>query len=222
MSRVRDVTRSERCPLGARDVHSSDGAFALVGFVAVSAYAGDGASDVRLEEDSEDPEDASEDAVPRPGRALDAAQIDRLCVLPGHRGIGVKEALLRVADGFHAAGLPVRVKTASESAAKSFRRCALLAYEGFKDPTRAGVAKSRGVKTVVVVDRDDTKAETETETTSAASRWGEDPEDTRRYTSRWRHGDEDGGEPSPVARTTPVAGTTPVARLLLVEPRRLL
>ena len=206
-SRVRDVHSR------VRDVHSSDGAFALVGFVAVSAYAGDGASDVRLEEDSEDPEDASEDAVPRPGRALDAAQIDRLCVLPGHRGIGVKEALLRVADGFHAAGLPVRVKTASESAAKSFRRCALLAYEGFKDPTRAGVAKSRGVKTVVVVDRDDTKAETETETTSAASRWGEDPEDTRRYTSRdgWRHGDENGGEPSPVARTTPVAGTTPLA-----------
>ena len=214
MSRVRDVHSGVRdVHSGARDVHSSDGAFALVGFVAVSAYAGDGASDVRLEEDSEDPEDASEDAVPRPGRALDAAQIDRLCVLPGHRGIGVKEALLRVADGFHAAGLPVRVKTASESAAKSFRRCALLAYEGFKDPTRAGVAKSRGVKTVVVVDRDDTKAETETETTSAASRWGEDPEDTRRYTSLdgWRHGDEDGGEPSPVARTTSVAGTTPLA-----------
>ena len=208
---VRDVHHSgvRDVHSGARDVHSSDGAFALVGFVAVSAYAGDGASDVRLEEDSEDPEDASEDAVPRPGRALDAAQIDRLCVLPGHRGIGVKEALLRVADGFHAAGLPVRVKTASESAAKSFRRCALLAYEGFKDPTRAGVAKSRGVKTVVVVDRDDTKAETETETTSAASRWGEDPEDTRRYTSRdgWRHGDEDDGEPSPVAGTTPVANS---------------
>ena len=89
----------------------------------------------------------------------------------------------------------------------------MLAYEGPEDPTRAGVAKSRGVKTVVVVDRDDTKAETETETTSAASRWGEDPEDTRRYTSRdgWRHGDEDDGEPSPVAGTTSVAGTTPLA-----------
>ena len=73
-----------------------------------------------------------------------------------------------------------------------------MAYEEFKDPTRAGVAKSRGVKTVVVVDRDDTKAETETETTSAASRWGEDRRDTRSTSrgQRRRRGDEDGGEPS--------------------------
>ena len=99
-------------------------------FVAVSAYAGDGASDVRLEEDSEDPEDASEDAVPRPGRALDAAQIDRLCVLPGHRGIGVKEALLRVADGFHAAGLPVRVKTASGRRGEEFSEVRVVGVRG--------------------------------------------------------------------------------------------
>ena len=233
---------------GDEDVDENGDASTLVGFVAMSAYAGDGASELLLFEDVDD--DASEDAggppraeasPPRPGRALDAAQIDRLCVLPGYRGIGVKEALLRVADGFHAAGLPVRVKTASESAAKSFRRCALLAYEGFKDPTRAGVAKSRGVKTVVVVDGDDRNEATDaTGTTNgngngglsgrredwrredgrredgrredgrredgrredgrreAASRWGEDPEDARRYLSRdgWRrkNGNGDGGD----------------------------
>ena len=76
----------------------------------------------------------------------------RLCVLPGHRGAGVKEALLRCADGYHAQGLPVRIKTAKQDVAESFNKCPLLAYEGFRDPRKAGVSKRRERKAVVVVD----------------------------------------------------------------------
>jgi hypothetical protein len=70
---------------------------AAIGFIALSAYGMDG---------------SSEAIFGGGGKMLTAAQVDRLCVLPGRRGVGVKEALLRTADGFHALGLPVRIKTA--------------------------------------------------------------------------------------------------------------
>ena len=105
-------------------------------------------------------------------------------MLPARRRRGVKERLLRCADGFHAIGVPVRVKTASRSAAGSFVRCALLAYDGFKDPTRAGVSKRRGTKTFVVVD-------------DASSR----ERDERRYEDDWRNRE--------VGRSIPVAAETP-------------
>ena len=130
-----------------------------------------------------------DDRVARPGGSLTNAQVDRLCVLPARRGSGVKERLLRCADGFHAIGVPVRVKTASRSAAGSFVRCALLAYDGFKDPTRAGVSKRRGTKTVVVVDAND-----------ATSRTTRD-DDPRRYEDDWRNRE--------VGRSIPVAAETP-------------
>ena len=169
------------------------------GFVAFSAYDaddsyddGDGSHDgdggLADDEDEHagDVRDRYDDRyVARPGGSLNNAQVDRLCVLPERRGRGVKERLLRCADGFHACGVPVRVKTASMSAAKSFVRCALLAYDGFKDPTRAGVSKRRGTKTIVVVDED-------------PSRPRDDP---RRYEDDWRNRE--------VGRSIPVAAETP-------------
>ena len=179
------------------------------GFVAFSAYdaeeegdgdeglAGDG--DERAGDELTDParsidnrlidDRLIDDRVARPGGSLTNAQVDRLCVLPARRGSGVKERLLRCADGYHAIGVPVRVKTASRSAAGSFVRCALLAYDGFKDPTRAGVSKRRGTKTVVVVDVNDA--------TSRTTR-GDDP---RRYEDDWRNRE--------VGRSIPVAAETP-------------
>ncbi len=149
---------------------------ARVGFVAIGAYGGDGAEALLpLEEEDEDEEEEEEEEAgthaspggkkeraasdshlraPRSTRFLTAAQVDRLCVLPSRRGVGVKEALLRVADAFHALGLPVRLKTASVDATRSLLRCPLLALEGFRDPrTKAGVAKRRGAKIVAVVPR---------------------------------------------------------------------
>ena len=62
-----------------------------VGFIALSAYGKD------CSETSASISAAS--AALEAGRMLTGAQVDRLCVLPGYRGAGVKEALLRVADG---------------------------------------------------------------------------------------------------------------------------
>ena len=142
------------------------------------------------------------------GRVLTHAKIERLCVKDGFRGVGVAQTLLRVADGFHACGVPVRVKTASERARASFANMPeVLAFVGFKDPTAAGVSKKRGARVVVVVDdasghdanrRDtektetrepETERETETQTERDVSRaarmppprWGADPEDDRAY-----------------------------------------
>ena len=148
---------------------------ARVGFVAIGAYGGDGAEALLPLEDEEEEEEEEEEEAgthaspggkkeraasdshlrpPRSTRFLTAAQVDRLCVLPSRRGVGVKEALLRVADAFHALGLPVRLKTASVDATRSLLRCPLLALEGFRDPrTKAGVAKRRGAKIVAVVPR---------------------------------------------------------------------
>ena len=149
---------------------------ARVGFVAIGAYGGDGAEALIPPEEEDEDEDEEEEAeagthaspggkkeraasdshlrTPRSTRFLTAAQVDRLCVLPSRRGVGVKEALLRVADAFHALGLPVRLKTASVDATRSLLRCPLLALEGFRDPrTKAGVAKRRGAKIVAVVPR---------------------------------------------------------------------
>ena len=150
---------------------------ARVGFVAIGAYGGDSAEALLPleDEEEEDEEEEEEEAgthaspggkkeraasdshlrsTPRSTRFLTAAQVDRLCVLPSRRGVGVKEALLRVADAFHALGLPVRLKTASVAATRSLLRCPLLALEGFRDPrTKAGVAKRRGAKIVAVVPR---------------------------------------------------------------------
>ena len=149
---------------------------ARVGFVAIGAYGGDGAEALIPPEEEDEDEDEEEEAeagthaspggkkeraasdshlrTPRSTRFLTAAQVDRLCVLPSRRGVGVKEALLRVADAFHALVLPVRLKTASVDATRSLLRCPLLALEGFRDPrTKAGVAKRRGAKIVAVVPR---------------------------------------------------------------------
>ena len=159
------------------------------GFVAFSAYDADDEDgrDVGVAgEDDEHAGDAppGDERVARPGGSLTNAQVDRLCVLPARRRRGIKERLLRCADGFHAIGVPVRVKTASRSAAGSFVRCALLAYDGFKDPTRAGVSKRRGTKTFVVVD-------------DASSR----ERDERRYEDDWRN--REVGQSIPVAAETP-------------------
>ena len=125
-----------------------------VGFIALTAYGDDDRDrDEYPLTDDDDTKMGKYNA--KPGGTLTGAQVDRLCVLPGARGRGVKERLLRCADGFHSVGLPVRVKTASRTAAESFVRCPLLAYDGFKDPTKAGVSKRRGTKTVVVVDGED-------------------------------------------------------------------
>ena len=122
------------------------------------------------------------------------AQVDRLCVLPDHRGRGVKEILLRdVCDGFHRAlGLAVRVKTAKESVVKSFQSCELLAFERVKDPSANGVAKRRGAKNVVVLPILDQKPR--------AERWTEDPDDARDY-SDWRGAAKDDGRSSADAAT---------------------
>ena len=108
------------------------------------------------------------------------------------------QTLLRVADGFHACGVPVRVKTASERARASFSKMpSLLRFVGFKDPTVAGVSKARGVRTVVVVDDVDRRQEEESDdrrTTGGLERsvghfrrrWGADEDDARERESRRR------------------------------------
>ena len=142
------------CPYDeARARRDSDAERVGLGFVAVAAHERGGA-----EEDSEfmnelinSDEFINSDASL--GRVLTNAQIERLCVKTGFRGVGVAQTLLRVADGFHKCGVPVRIKTASEKAFTSFSNMpALLKFVGFKDPTTAGVSKARGVRTVVVVD----------------------------------------------------------------------
>ena len=160
-----------------------------VGFIALTAYGDDHDRDEYPLTDDDDTKMGKYNA--KPGGTLTGAQVDRLCVLPGARGRGVKERLLRCADGFHAVGLPVRVKTASRTAAESFVRCPLLAYDGFKDPTKAGVSKRRGTKTVVVVDGEDG---------GKIKNAGEDRYDPRRYEDDWR-------ERSPsVPRSIPTSG----------------
>ena len=77
-------------------------------------------------------------------------------------------------DGFHALGLPVRIKTAKESVVASFRRCALLAFDRVKDPKAHGVRKTRGTKSVVVLP-----------TANRGGRWRRDGDDERDY-SNWR------------------------------------
>ena len=110
-----------------------------------------------------------------PDFVFTSAQVDRLCVAPDARGRGVKEILLRDAcDGFHALGLPVRIKTAKESVVASFRRCALLAFDRVKDPKAHGVRKTRGTKSVVVLP-----------TANRGGRWRRDDDDERDY-SNWR------------------------------------
>ena len=147
-----------------------------VGFIALTAYGDDDHDrDEYPLTDDDDTKMGKYNA--KPGGTLTGAQVDRLCVLPGARGRGVKERLLRCADGFHSVGLPVRVKTASRTAAESFVRCPLLAYDGFKDPTKAGVSKRRGTKTVVVVDGEDG---------GKIKNAGEDRYDPRRYEDDWR------------------------------------
>ena len=49
-------------------------------------------------------------------------------MLPEQRGAGAMRALLRVADAYHALGLPVRVKTGRVAVHEVFVRCAALAY----------------------------------------------------------------------------------------------
>jgi hypothetical protein len=51
------------------------------------------------------------------------------------------QILLRLSDAFHVDGLPVRIKTASESVHRSFNRCALLEAEGYR---REGQRRSKG------------------------------------------------------------------------------
>ena len=108
------------------------------------------------------------------------------------------QTLLRVADGFHACGVPARVKTASEKARASFAKMtSLLRFVGFKDPTTAGVSKSRGVRTVVVVDdvgkgsEEKEKGKTDVDRADRADRaaavpprWGSDPGDARAHARR--------------------------------------
>jgi hypothetical protein len=121
-----------------------------LGFVAVAAHErGDAEEDSEFINSSDEFINSSSSL----GRVLTNAQIERLCVKTGFRGVGVAQTLLRVADGFHKCGVPVRIKTASEKAFTSFSNMpALLKFIGFKDPTTAGVSKARGVRTVVVVD----------------------------------------------------------------------
>ena len=152
-----------------------------LGFVSVTAHERGGFHVVRDTRDDDD-DDVTDG---RFGRVLTNAQIERLCVKEGARGVGVAQTLLRVADGFHACGVPARIKTASEKARVSFARMSsVLAFVGFKDPTTAGVSKSRGVRTVVVVDDVGREQAKEGKNAEVPPRWGADPEDARAYASR--------------------------------------
>lgn len=168
-----------------------------LGFVAVAAHERGGAE----EEDEVMNSFMNSSSSSSLGRVLTNAQIERLCVKTGARGVGVAQTLLRVADGFHACGVPARVKTASERARASFSKMpSLLRFVGFKDPTVAGVSKARGVRTVVVVDDVDRRPEKKEEsddrrkkTTGGLERsepvgrfrrkcrWGADEDDARAY-----------------------------------------
>ena len=172
-----------------------------LGFVSVTAHERGGTfRETRVVRDTHDDDDDDDDDVidPQFGRVLTNAQIERLCVKAGARGVGVAQTLLRVADGFHACGVPARVKTASEKARASFAKMtSLLRFVGFKDPTTAGVSKSRGVRTVVVVDdvgkgsEEKEKGKTDVDRADRADRaaavpprWGSDPGDARAYARR--------------------------------------
>ena len=173
-----------------------------LGFVSVTAHERGGTfRETRVVRDTHDDDDDDDDddvIVPQFGRVLTNAQIERLCVKAGARGVGVAQTLLRVADGFHACGVPARVKTASEKARASFAKMtSLLRFVGFKDPTTAGVSKSRGVRTVVVVDdvgkgsEEQEKGKTDVDRADRADRaaavpprWGSDPGDARAYARR--------------------------------------
>ncbi len=67
-------------------------------------------------------------------RFLNAAQVERLVVLPAWRGSGAKEALLRTCGIFHHLGYAVRLKTGASAAAQSIARCPLLVYESHRQP----------------------------------------------------------------------------------------
>ena len=171
-----------------------------LGFVSVTAHERGGTfRETRVVRDTHDDDDDDDDddvIDPQFGRVLTNAQIERLCVKAGARGVGVAQTLLRVADGFHACGVPARVKTASEKARASFAKMtSLLRFVGFKDPTTAGVSKSRGVRTVVVVDdvgkgsEEKEKGKTDVDRADRADRaaavpprWGSDPGDARART----------------------------------------
>ena len=174
-----------------------------LGFVSVTAHERGGTFRetrvVRDTHDDDDDDDDDDDVIdPQFGRVLTNAQIERLCVKAGARGVGVAQTLLRVADGFHACGVPARVKTASEKARASFAKMtSLLRFVGFKDPTTAGVSKSRGARTVVVVDdvgkgsEEKEKGKTDVDRADRADRaaavpprWGSDPGDARAYARR--------------------------------------
>ena len=65
-------------------------------------------------------------------------------VLPVARGQGVKEALLAaVGDASHALGLPLRIKSASAAAIRSFAKCPLLCSQ-VSGERRKGEMKARG------------------------------------------------------------------------------
>ena len=73
-----------------------------IGYIALSAYGMDGSSKTIFSDDGGGGGGESGGGGGGGGgggRMLTAAQVDRLCVLPGYRGVGVKEALLRAADG---------------------------------------------------------------------------------------------------------------------------
>ena len=153
-----------------------------VGFVSIAAHErGDreNRDEARARGSETDVSKATDGREAPFGRLLTHATIERLCVKDGFRGVGVARTLLRAADGFHACGVPVRVKTASERARASFAKMPdALAFVGFKDPTIAGVNKTRAARTVVVVDdasgagRGDARI---------PPRWGSNPEDARAY-----------------------------------------
>jgi len=147
--------------------------------------------------------DATYHPFSSPDFVFTTAQVERLCVVPEARRRGVKEILLRdVCDGFHALGLPVRIKTAKESVVASFRRCALLAFERIKDPKANGVRKTRGTKSVVVLPTTHSGATT---TTSAPSRWSRDDDDERDYSNWRRDGDASGDDASATTKPTSAA-----------------
>ena len=57
--------------------------------------------------------------------------VERLCVLPSHRGRGAKEAIMdAVCPAFAALGLPTRISTRNASAHASFLRCPVLSWDG--------------------------------------------------------------------------------------------
>ena len=75
-----------------------------------------------------------------PERNFMHASVDRLVILPGHRSKGAKEILLKVSDGFHQDGYPVRIKTGKPEVHGVLGRCPLLLYEGHCGNTSASVA----------------------------------------------------------------------------------